>query len=142
MEREKLRRILQQERPDLVEVPVDPPKVTNIAADVNDREASEATWKSKLGRRSPKPDLSKGLSSDEINDAFAPRELGSNLSRGTADAPAAAAGDEGPGIVRAAKKHPKDMGYAGDAADADKGQGPGVKDFIVDDKRGIIGSQG
>jgi hypothetical protein len=147
MKPEKMRRILQEERPDLVEIPVAAAKPANIAADVHERAASESTWAAKRARVTPKPDLSDGVSSDEIDRMFAPRELratpgGENASPDAtaSEASPAAPGDDTPGLVRAAKRHPKGARYAGDTAEAESG--PGVKDFIVDDKRGIIGSQG
>jgi len=151
MKPEKIRRILQEERPDMVEIPVKPPKSANMAADVDERAASEATWAAKRDRVTPKPDLTEGVSTEAINEMFAPRELGAGLGGADAagaDAPAATTradrDDDSPGIVRAAKRHPKGARYAGDAADTGEPteSGAGVKDFIVDDKRGIIGSQG
>ena len=81
-------------------------------------------------------DKQKGLSADEIRKAFAPRKLGADQAHSTPDAPNTVTTDE-PNIVRVVKR----KGLEGSADGAD-GSGPKAKDVLVDEERGIIGSQG
>lgn len=145
MDREKLRSILKSQRPDLTDVeretPAAPMAAGDVPADVDEYETTSSTWTShapKEGLASMKKsvDTKRGLSSDDIRKAFAPRELGAEKSR-SADS-VNPTQPETAGIRRVVKRNrlADTLGANPDAS------GPDAKDLIIDEKGGIIGSQG
>jgi hypothetical protein len=140
MDRNKIQSILNQERPDLVNVEREDRAgmTADSGSGVDELETASAVWKQhalKEDEAMPqsKPDSNRGITADEIGKRFARRRLGGSKLR-AADSPGGEASRTG--IIRTTKRRTNIPG-----AHEDTG-GPEAKDLIIDEDLGIVGSQG